>query len=418
MNEVTLFRRELRYRAGTFLLGVLGVAAAAGCLSGARAFLAAHDHRTEELVAALQERSGGRMAQLRDEARRFSLNLGFNTLLLPPGQALSELHTQDRSTRFFSAPQVEALAAAGLETLNHLRPILRERTAWLERTREVILVGVRGEVYIKSPRWQKPIEQAIAPGMAHVGSALARDLGLEPGAAFKLHGRDFRVEHVLPQAGEEEDISLRIELTSAQEILGRPGGISGILAVTCDCADADPELVRREVDKFIAGIQVVSFTSRAQARHQARTAIARGTEEEADDIRSSRAALRAQVADMAGILVVVVTAGTIVLLGVLTLNSARERRPEVAMLRALGLRASRILALFLGKALLTGVLGGAAGCALGAASARLLAGPGARLSPGFALLVCIVAAGVAVLASLLPAAWAARQDPAGILNQE
>jgi putative ABC transport system permease protein len=121
---------------------------------------------------------------------------------------------------------------------------------------------------------------------------------------------------------------------------------------------------------------------------------------------------------MAGILVVVVTAGTIVLLGVLTLNSARERRPEVAMLRALGLRASRILALFLGKALLTGVLGGAAGCALGAASARLLAGPGARLSPGFALLVCIVAAGVAVLASLLPAAWAARQDPAGILNQE
>jgi ABC-type lipoprotein release transport system permease subunit len=48
----------------------------------------------------------------------------------------------------------------------------------------------------------------------------------------------------------------------------------------------------------------------------------------------------------------------------------------------------------------------------------LLAGPGARLSPGFALLVCIVAAGVAVLASLLPAAWAARQDPAGILNQE
>ena len=41
--------------------------------------------------------------------------------------------------------------------------------------------------------------------------------------------------------------------------------------------------------------------------------------------------------------------------------SVRERRTEVAMLRALGLSASRILALFLGKALLTGLAGGILG---------------------------------------------------------
>ena len=88
------------------------------------------------------------------------------------------------------------------------------------------------------------------------------------------------------------------------------------------------------------------------------------------------------------------------------------------MLRALGMGARSILTLFLVKALLTGLAGGMVGCLLGLAGSRMLAGHGAVVSPLFALAVLGFSVGMAVLASLIPAAAAAAQDPAGILNQE
>ena len=418
MRITTLFLREIRFRIGTFLLGVVGVAAAAGCLLGARAFLAAHDHRTEKLTGALEERAGKRMADLRDEARKFSKGLGFNAMLLPPEQKLSALYAEGRSTHFFSEKQVQALASAEFESLNHLRPILRERITWPEKDREIVLVGVRGEVYIKAPKWQKPIEEAIDPDAAHVGHALARDLDIAEGDTLTLRNRRFRVAHVLPEAGGKEDISVRINLKTAQKMLDQSGRISAVLALTCNCADADPALVRAEARDVIPHIQVVNFTTRAAARRKARDAIGKGTQAELADIKDSRAALRSQVARFARILVGAVTAGTVVLLSVLTLNNARDRRPEVAMLRALGLRRKGILSLFVAKALVTGAAGGVLGCLVGAALSRLVAGTGATVSIGFAAVTCLVAAAVAVIASLLPAVLAARQDPATILNQE
>ena len=49
---------------------------------------------------------------------------------------------------------------------------------------------------------------------------------------------------------------------------------------------------------------------------------------------------------------------------------------------------------------------------------RAAAGTGAVVSPLFALIIVAVSVGIAVLTSLIPAASAAAQDPAGILNQE
>lgn len=418
VNVTHLFWRELNYRRGSFVLGLLGVAAVAACLTGSRAFLAAHDHKTEKLTAALEERSTQRMADLRDEARKFSINLGFNCMLLPPEQNLGELYASGKSSRFFTEADIETLAKAQSETVNHLRPILRERIRWPEQNRDIILVGVRGEVYIKAPRWQKPIEEAIAPDKAHVGQVLARELGLEPGGALVFMGRTFTVEHILPQTVSEDDLALRVNLETAQELLGHKNSVSAVLGLMCNCADGDPGLVRREIDKVLPGVQVVDFTVRARARQVARDAISEGTSAEVEDIQASRASLRAQIATFANVLTSLVSAGTILLLGVLTFNNARERRGEVAMLRALGLSARRILTLFLSKATLIGVVGGIIGCATGLAGTRLASGPGASVSAGYLGIVLAVSVGIAVLTSLLPAASAAREDPAGILNRE
>lgn len=413
-----LFWRELCFRRGSFVFGLLGVLAVAACLTGSRAFLAAHDFQTEALTGALEERSTERMSQMRDEARKFSKNLGFNCMLLPKGQALGTLYADGRSAIFLNEKEVDTLATARLETINHLRPILRERVRWPEQDRDIVLVGVRGEVYIKAPRWQKPIEEAIAADKAHVGYALAREHGLTPGSTLTVKGRAFMVEHVLPQGGNEDDIAVRVDLDVAQAMLDREDKVSAVLALSCTCADGDPDLIRREVGRFVPGIQVVDFAVRARARIQARTAITAGATAEVNDIKASRSALRRQVAGFSRVLVALVTGGTILLLSVLTLNNARERRGEVAMLRALGVRAREVLGLFVMKALVSGALGGLAGCLLGTLGTRLVVGEGARVAAGYAATVFGVTIGIALLATLIPAARAAAEDPAGILNQE
>jgi len=413
-----LFWRELCFRSGSFALGLLGVAAMAACLTGARAFLEAHDFQTEKLTGALEERSTERMAELNDAARKFSKNLGFNCMLLPPDQNLGDLYANGRSTKFFSDANVDKLVASKPGTLNHLRPILRQRIDWPEQSRDIILVGVRGEVYIKAPRWQKPIEEAIASDKAHLGFALAAELGLTPGGTVTLMGRTFTVEHILPQSGNEDDITMRVSLETAQALLNLPGKASAVLALMCNCANTDPNIVRREIERVIPGVQVVDFTVRARARQTARAAIAEGTDAQLEDIKESRAALRRQVAGFSRVLVGLVTVGTVLLLSVLTLTNARERRGEVAMLRALGVRASGVLSLFMMKALLTGALGSVVGCLIGAMGTRLIAGEGADVSAAYAAGVCAATIGIALVASLVPAARAAAEDPAGILNQE
>ena len=103
--------------------------------------------------------------------------------------------------------------------------------------------------------------------------------------AFTIKDQFVSVEHILPQAGNEDDITLRVNLETAQELLNRPGKVSAVLALMCECADGDPDLVLGEIKNHIRGIQVVDFSVRARARQNARSAIAKGTEEELEDIK-------------------------------------------------------------------------------------------------------------------------------------
>ena len=52
-------------------------------------------------------------------------------------------------------------------------------------------------------------------------------------------------------------------------------------------------------------------------------------------------------------------------IGVLAIMNVRDRRPEIGLLRALGYDTAQVMLLFLGKALLVGLFGAAAGFLLG-----------------------------------------------------
>ena len=64
---------------------------------------------------------------------------------------------------------------------------------------------------------------------------LARSLGLKQGDRIELFGRAFRISQCNEERGNKDDISIWIDLSTAQEILRKPGRISAILALKCLC---------------------------------------------------------------------------------------------------------------------------------------------------------------------------------------
>lgn len=418
MNVKDLFLRELRFRWGSFLLGTAAVMAAAACVVGARGFLAAHDRETDRMLSELQARAEQRMAGMRDEARVFSKSLGFNILILPHRQDPAELYADHRSSHFFTLKQAQALARSRPATLNHLLPMLRHRFSWAPFEGDVVLVGIEGEIYIKAPHFQKPIEERLRTGHVHVGDAIRRRLNLAPGGVINIKGMSLTVDRLLPERGNIDDVTILMNLADLQRLLDHGDRISGILALSCTCAEGNLELIRRDVSRILPHARVIEFTVRARARKRAREAIGRQTRDQMADLKRGRSEMRDVIAKFSSALVALVTLGTVALLLVLGVTQARERREEVALLRAIGLHTHAILMLFLVKAALVGALGGVLGSGLCMLGARILHTPAFLATPGFVYIVVACAVLVALAAAALPAALAARTDPAVILNSE
>jgi putative ABC transport system permease protein len=113
--------------------------------------------------------------------------------------------------------------------------------------------------------------------------------------------------------------------------------------------------------------------------------------------------------------------------GFLAFANVRERRAEIGILRAIGFRSRQILVIFLGKAAILGLAGAFPGYLLGAliGAQRSVGGAGgggatAGLAPDLGLLGAAIAMALllAVFGTWIPALWAARQDPANVLQED
>jgi putative ABC transport system permease protein len=102
-------------------------------------------------------------------------------------------------------------------------------------------------------------------------------------------------------------------------------------------------------------------------------------------------------------------------------SNVEERKREIGSLLAMGASSLDIYRIFLGKALVLGLIGGIAGYILGSLSAMML-GPqiaNVRVLPipslfGWAI---VIAVAISISASFFPARKAARLDPAMILKE-
>ncbi|MCX7045914.1 MAG: FtsX-like permease family protein [Candidatus Sumerlaeota bacterium] len=429
MSIWRLVIKEILHRKLGFLLGAVSVVVAVGCLVGAVTLLKVHDIRTQQILANKEAETKARMAALEDEMRKAMLNLGFNIVILPKDQNLSDWHTEDYASKYMPEEYVDKLAKSNIITVQHLLPSLQQKVKWPEQKRTIILVGTRGEVPFTEKKAMKPMVQPVPPGTIVLGYELQQDLGFKVGDKLKLMEREFTVHQCYPQRGTKDDVTAWINLAEAQEMLNKKGQINAILALECGCGWARPDMVRAEIAKILPDTQIIEKSSEALARAEARTKVGDEAKASIEFEAMNRQRLRSERERLAAILVPLAMAVCVVWIAILAFGNVRERRMEIGILRAIGLRSRQILAIFLSKAIAMGIVGGIIGILAGFAVGRYMGiqlektGAGVPSAQSLfdgrlALMALLLAPFLSAIASWIPTVLAAREDPAVILREE
>lgn len=425
MKTIRLILQEATHRRVNFLLALLSVTVATACFTGATTLLRLDDLVTGHILEAKRKAVELAGAELEDAMRKITKGLGFNILILPTGQDLAELHLEGTLSRTMPEDYVDRLARSGIVSINHLLPTVVRKIPWPEQGFPVILQGTRGEVPLLHADPKQPLLDAVSPGAIVLGAGIQKRLGAKPGDSVQLRGRTLAVSQIFEERGTPDDFTVWVHLRDAQTLLGLENLIHAIFALECHCAGNRLATIRQEITEILPGVQVIErgppALARAEARNQARdTAIQALANETA-----TRADLKRQHERVAAWLVPGALLAAMVWIGLATLANARERRAEIGVLQALGFGASAILGLFVGRALVIGLVGGL----LGAASGIYAVGWGmdetrlpVSVTAGFPITTLAWGVGVAValsvIGSWLPALWAARRDPAVLLQPE
>lgn len=451
MSVWNLALKEIRHRKTNFALSLLSVAVAVACLVGSQTLLSIDALETEAILAAKQSEIETAISEreeavaaagkaLQDSVRKQMLGLGFNILILPESQDLSELHLDGTLTESMPESYVDKLANSKIVTVNHLLPSVTKRVQWPEKEIDVIVHGTRGEVPIMHRGLKKPLLAAVPPGTIVAGYQIHQKLGLSIDDTVTLMGRQFKVTTLHPERGSSDDVTVWIDLAEAQEMLGMQNVINAILALECDCAGDRISQVRAEIAGILPGTQVIEKYSqavtRAESRAKAKTIAeaALSEERQAGEAalkreQQSRAEIQNRHAGLVGVLVPLVLVGAALWIAFLAWGNARQRSGEIGILRAIGLSSKQVQIMFLLKACMTGVPGGLLGVLLGIAAGVWLSNPdsgvdvSAQLSGQAPVLmtVClapILAPAFSIISSWLPAQIAANCDPATILQAE
>ena len=377
-STVGLMVREIWHRKLNFLLAVLAVTAAVALF-----------------VAML---TMGRASQR--ETTRLMRDLGFNLLILPKGMDMNRFWVMDFGDFEMPEQYVHDLASSPKVEADHFVAMLQKRITW--RGHPVLLTGVLPELGSIGKRKKSPMGLALEPGTAYVGFGLAGALGLRKGETIEMLGKRFTIRRCLREKGNQDDIRIFAHLHDVQQAVGKPGRINAIKALGCLCTGWTLAQLRAEVARVLPGAQV----------------------SEARVLATARADTRRMVEQHVGFIVVAALVICATWVGVLAMVNVRDRRQEIGILRALGLGTSPIAALFLGKAIVIGLVGALVGYAVGTWLA-LQFGPdifkvtARAIRPMVGLLVwsLVIAPVVAALASFLPTMVAVTQDPAVTLTE-
>ncbi len=434
MNIWSLIKREILYRKVGFFIGLACVVVAIGSFVGAFTLLNSHDLRTERILAERERETRVEMERLENDYRRIMRDLGHNVMILHEDQSRATLRSSGYPDTYMPEEYAHRLAEGYIETLNHLHPVLQQKLTWPEYDLDIILTGTSGQVPVyhltqflteDGQAYRNPLVQAVPDGKLEIGHAVARDLGLRPGDTVNLMGEPFKVHKVRSPQGSEEDIMVWAGLEKVQGWLGKEGKINAIFALECICDIDGLGAITEEIGRLLPDVQVLEFSSMVIARGEARNRAA----EEARRAIAAEIEHRGQLGEerraFAEILVPLVLLASGLWIFFLILSNVRERETEIGILRAVGVRESTIVAVFLGKALLLGLIGAVvgyfAGVMVGAVwgGIHLFSTEMLRMfSPLLFLAALFVAVVLCAVAGWIPAVKAAQKDPADVLRED
>lgn len=420
MKISLLVIKEIKRRKLNFLLGLLSVIFAVVSVTGALTLLKIHDLKSGIIIKTKEKETKERLARLQDDYRKITKKLGFNLLILPEGQNLNDFYADDYAAKLMPESYVDSLARSRSVLIRHLLPSLQEKIMWPEKHRTIILTGIRGEVPFAHKNPKESIQEPVPKGMVILGYELHKSLNIHPGDSVKIKGRSFVVKKCNELRGNKDDITIWMDLKQVQEILNKPGMINAIQALKCHCFGNELGNVREEVHSVLPGTQVIEKGSKVLMRAEARDRAAQEAVEALEAEKRNRIAMRKEQEHFASVLVPSVVLASAVWIAFLFIGNVRERKSEVGILRAVGVKEWKIMKLFLLKALVMGFAGAFIGYFAGVIAGGLLAGWFTWRVFNLPLLLAVLffAPSLALLAAYLPATMAARQDPADVLREE
>ena len=418
MNFLKLILKEISHSKINFTLSLLSATIAVASVAAAILFLRSHEINTREIIKQKEIETRKRVNQLKDDYRKITKRMGFNILILPKEQNLSDFYADDFASKYMPENYVDKLANSKIVTIRHLLPSLQQKLKWPEEKRTIILIGTRGEVpnAFKTPL--KPLKQPVNPGEAVLGYELHNSLNISTGEYITLLGKKFRVNETYGERGNKDDITIWINLKDAQKLLRKENQINAILALECSCAWADLAKVREEIAAILPDTKVLESHSKALARAEARNRAAKEAVAALEQEKNHRKNILEEQKKLVFSFVPAVVFAASVWLALLSFTNARERRYEVGLFRALGFQSKNILILFLSKAALVGFIGALAGCVAGYFAACVFIENPGFLDLKIIIIICVFSIIFSKIAAFLPAIFAAGIDPAEILRED
>ena len=201
--------------------------------------------------------------------------------------------------------------------------------------------------------------------VAVVDSGYARSNKLKTGSTVKIVGHSFRVVGIVAQPQGGSPPQVYIPLARAQA-LGKSGGKSlkndvNTIYVKAASAASIPA-VQAEIKSLLPGATVTTASSLAS------------------QVTGSLSSTARLANDLGRWLSILVLIAAFAVASLLTMAAVTRRIREFGTLKALGWRSRRIIAQVMGESLAIGIVGGAAGVALGFAGAAIITAAAPKLS--------------------------------------
>ena len=424
MTVTRLIIKEILHSKFNFGLGLLSVAVAVACLVGSLTLMNIHVMRTQMILENKKIETREKMRTMEEDIKKAMRTLGFNIVILPKDQNLSDWYAEDYGAKYMPEHYVAHLAQSKILTIEHLTPRIRRKVNWPETQWAVILVGLSDGKGSLAEHVHDLAFKPIPRGRIVLGHEVHQGLGLKISDEIRFMGKEFVVDTCRKEMGTEEDMTVWVNLPEAQELLDKEGWINEILAFECRSAWANLPKVRAEITRILPDTQVVEKSSDVLAKIHAYIKVEEegkaAIEREQENISRMRATWM-RFASILGPLIMVIS---VVWIALLAAGNVRRRQMEIGILRTLGFRSWQILYVFLSRAGLMGLFGGLLGFLAGSCLANNCQEPMSQARTGWIFsfglfgLAVLGATAIAVAASWIPAMHAARLDPAVTLQEE